>query len=807
MSTIKNEYPTHLLNYLSNAKNEVVVASMILGDDYIFATYFNAIMQGVSSGAHGNDYYDDIAAIVAKHVKGYQVDTYDFTDAIDMSKQERMMKIVEGLRAQFTEQITTTYVRDFFFSIGIYQALTERGMDRFEDAIPAFQKIVNDIMTLASERAATRTAITININRLMDLLELSIPEARLLELNLLFSVDVRAMIFRDFMFSVLKNPSMFDYIYKLMLGHDLPKNEKAEVDHAMSEKSIPISMGIVSYDGKTKRMSHMSDFWVFTISGYAETDDKFYSRFLEEMKEKKRSFSGAIAKIQNEIDSTLVTEFLERVTVLKANEKIKNKITRPDMTNGNNVLFYGGRNLDKIGYVFNLLQASGLIGWLVRVRDARAPDIPAICLMAQKILSLKNEGRSVLVIDKAEQALSKQRTTPSWYLDMFGDDASDKPKEDELDSDEALLIKNPVPTIWLANSVASITPENVGRFSLHLELKGGSRKDRREEVQKICDELGFSPEIAQQLSMYYELNAEQVKSAARTTTFLERRETEGEKTLVHLISNSQKALDREKTEQLRASVTQYDTGLLNIHGSMSPDRIIQALKKNPVGTLCFFGLPGTGKTALAEYIAMQLDMPITIKPASELLSMWLGESEKNIAKMFEEAKAEGSILLLDEADSFLRDRSQAQRSWEVTQVNELLQRMERFPGIFICTTNLFQAIDAAALRRFTFKLEFLALSPEQRLQMLVNESGIDLSTLSEAERTDLEINCQLIRYLTPGDFATVKRQANLLGETLSVTEWLSRLEIESKAKLVGIERNSYSQEFRGGEVTTRNKND
>ena len=240
---------------------------------------------------------------------------------------------------------------------------------------------------------------------------------------------------------------------------------------------------------------------------------------------------------------------------------------------------------------------------------------------------------------------------------------------------------------------------------------------------------------------------------------------------------------------------------------MSPDRIIQALKKNPVGTLCFFGLPGTGKTALAEYIAMQLDMPITIKPASELLSMWLGESEKNIAKMFEEAKAEGSILLLDEADSFLRDRSQAQRSWEVTQVNELLQRMERFPGIFICTTNLFQAIDAAALRRFTFKLEFLALSPEQRLQMLVNESGIDLSTLSEAERTDLEINCQLIRYLTPGDFATVKRQANLLGETLSVTEWLSRLEIESKAKLVGIERNSYSQEFRGGEVTTRNKND
>jgi SpoVK/Ycf46/Vps4 family AAA+-type ATPase len=227
---------------------------------------------------------------------------------------------------------------------------------------------------------------------------------------------------------------------------------------------------------------------------------------------------------------------------------------------------------------------------------------------------------------------------------------------------------------------------------------------------------------------------------------------------------------------------------------MDPDRIIEALRRNPIGTLCFYGLPGTGKTALAEHIAMKLDMPITIKPASELLSMWLGESEKNIAKMFDEAKAEGSILLLDEADSFLRDRSQAQRSWEVTQVNELLQRMERFPGIFICTTNLFQAIDAAALRRFTFKLEFMALRPDQRLKMLANEAEIDLSAMSEGERMDLELNCQLIRYLTPGDFATVKRQANLLGEKLSVAEWLKRLEIESKAKLVGIERNAYGQD-------------
>jgi SpoVK/Ycf46/Vps4 family AAA+-type ATPase len=63
-----------------------------------------------------------------------------------------------------------------------------------------------------------------------------------------------------------------------------------------------------------------------------------------------------------------------------------------------------------------------------------------------------------------------------------------------------------------------------------------------------------------------------------------------------------------------------------------------------------------------------------------------------------------AVLLLDEADSFLRSRRRAERNYEVTEVNEMLQGMERFAGIFICTTNLFEDLDEAALRRFTFKI-------------------------------------------------------------------------------------------------------
>ena len=80
------------------------------------------------------------------------------------------------------------------------------------------------------------------------------------------------------------------------------------------------------------------------------------------------------------------------------------------------------------------------------------------------------------------------------------------------------------------------------------------------------------------------------------------------------------------------------------------------------------------------------------------------------------------VLLLDEVDSFLSERTQARHSWERTQANELLQQMERYPGIFIAATNLMSGIDTTALRRFDFKLNFRALTPAQRLRLFAREA-------------------------------------------------------------------------------------
>ena len=161
------------------------------------------------------------------------------------------------------------------------------------------------------------------------------------------------------------------------------------------------------------------------------------------------------------------------------------------------------------------------------------------------------------------------------------------------------------------------------------------------------------------------------------------------------------------------------------------------------------------------------------------MSKFVGETEQNMAKMFEEAQTEGAVLLLDEADSFLRSRQRAERSYEVTEVNEMLQGMERFAGLFICTTNLFDELDEAALRRFTFKVRFRPLTAAQREAMFAAEAlGGDASRLTAEQRSRLAALDQL----APGDFAAVQRQVDILGAPFEPDEFLAQLESEHRVK-------------------------
>ena len=246
------------------------------------------------------------------------------------------------------------------------------------------------------------------------------------------------------------------------------------------------------------------------------------------------------------------------------------------------------------------------------------------------------------------------------------------------------------------------------------------------------------------------------------------------------LRNSDQALGNRAYDPAgRHSVTKYDLDMLNVETRFEVPRIVAALKARGHGTLCFYGAPGTGKTALAEHIARTLDKPLLIKQASDLMSKYVGETEQNMAGMFREAENEKAVLLLDEADSFLQDRRGAQRTYEVTEVNEMLQGMERFNGIFVCTTNLMDRIDQAALRRFTFKIRFKPLTAVQREKMFVTEALAGNAALLTAET---QARLARLDQLCPGDFAAVKRQVDILAAEFSVAEFLEQLEAEHRIK-------------------------
>jgi len=183
------------------------------------------------------------------------------------------------------------------------------------------------------------------------------------------------------------------------------------------------------------------------------------------------------------------------------------------------------------------------------------------------------------------------------------------------------------------------------------------------------------------------------------------------------------------------------------------DEFMSKLKKaKPCFSLLLYGVPGSGKSQFGRELAKKMGKEVLFKRASDLLGKYVGENEQNIADAFREASREGKVLLIDEGDTFLRNRELSERSWETSLVNEMLSQMERIDHPFIITTNLKDDLDAAAMRRFTFKLKFDFMKPEQAVSLFSRYFG-------QAAPDGIARQSML----TPGDYANVKQQVDILG--------------------------------------------
>jgi hypothetical protein len=224
------------------------------------------------------------------------------------------------------------------------------------------------------------------------------------------------------------------------------------------------------------------------------------------------------------------------------------------------------------------------------------------------------------------------------------------------------------------------------------------------------------------------------------------------------------------------STGEYRVDLRNVRSAYPRDRLLDALAQRARGTLCCHGAPGTGKTVLAAHIAERTGRRLQKVTAGDLLSPYVGESARNIARLFREAADPDTVLRIDEAEGLLASRTGGQRRREFSLTNEFLRRIEAFPGILVAATNLASARDEAFMRRFQFKGELQALRPHPRIACGTLRLG--------AAAVDATVAAGLVRLdgLTLGDFTTVDRPFGLMGERPAPAGVLAALQAELAAR-------------------------
>lgn len=233
----------------------------------------------------------------------------------------------------------------------------------------------------------------------------------------------------------------------------------------------------------------------------------------------------------------------------------------------------------------------------------------------------------------------------------------------------------------------------------------------------------------------------------------------------------------------------FDLSVINLDCNYPIEKIIdgvvnfaEQLKRgtNKVKSCCILlsGNSGTGKSEFAKYIASLTGLGFKHTRASDIFNKYVGETEKTITELFKTASASGNVLLIDEADSLLRDRSLSTHSWEVTQVNEFLCRMEEFQGILICSSNLINNFDKAAMRRFVFKIKFLDLTDDGKIT-LAKKYFDEVCLLPENLDKIKEIND-----LRPGDFKSVRdRMLIVYRDKVSFDEVIEELKLETSYRI------------------------
>ena len=335
-----------------------------------------------------------------------------------------------------------------------------------------------------------------------------------------------------------------------------------------------------------------------------------------------------------------------------------------------------------------------------------------------------------------------------------------------------LLEQGAVPVIWTANDIGALGPAVLRRMTLCLELRVPDVATRARLWHGMGEATGIpltnadAGRLARLVPAAPAVASSALRAARLAGGGAETAQLVAEGVARAVAGGYLPPPEPEPDAGYDPALVNADRDLAGLAASLARPGATRAV------SFLLSGPPGTGKTAWARHLAGCLGLEVLQKRASDLLDPYVGGTEQRIAAAFSEAREAGAFLLFDEADSLLGERADAVRSWEVSQVNEMLTWMEQHPLPFACTTNLVERLDRASLRRFLVKVRFGWLTPVQaRLAFrgffgMAPPPGLDgLATL------------------TPADFALVRRQLAITGNGHDAEVLLGLLAAECRERV------------------------